>query len=583
MNYQKQLPISHLLFTKRGRINRRTYWLVSIFIWTMFYVLYNALQNGFSESLTWILYPLLYWSLFCTANKRLHDVGMSGYWLWLIVIPVLGPLVLFILLGFRRGVKRENKFGASPNLASDYYVNPDAEAIKHLKTGEKIVNDVSRLNPVLVSKVIQPSSVQEIQEIVRNAETHISIGGGRFSMGGHTASSYGIHLDMRGMNKILSFNSEDKVIKVEAGVRWCDIQKHVDQYNLSVKVMQSYANFTVGGSVSVNCHGRYIGFGSVVMSVRSMDIITPDGELHTVSRNESIALFEAVVGCYGALAIIVAVELELADNEPLERKWKLMKTSDYLSYFKKEVRGNDKVILHNGDLYPPDFSKIRGVSWVKTKKKPTQKTRLITLRAQYPIERYFISSFSKSNFSKWRRQFIVDPILYAKKKVHWRNYEAGYDVAELEPASREYSSYILQEYFVPTNAFEDFSGKMAEIFRRYKVNVINVSIRHAVQNQDSLLSWSNEEVFAFVIWYKQSTNEKAKNAVAIWTRELTDASLNCGGTYYLPYQLHATVEQFHRAYPNAKKLFRLKQQMDPQNKFRNSLWDKYYNPNQNYE
>jgi FAD/FMN-containing dehydrogenase len=167
--------------------------------------------------------------------------------------------------------------------------------------------------------------------------------------------------------------------------------------------------------------------------------------------------------------------------------------------------------------------------------------------------------------------------------VHWRNYEAGYDVAELEPTSREYSSYILQEYFVPTTQFEEFTAKMKEIFQRNKVNVINVSIRHAVKNTDSLLSWSENEVFAYVIWYKQSTNEASKNLVGIWTRELIDAVIQSNGTYYLPYQLHATVEQFHSAYPNAKKLFLLKQKIDPNFKFKNLLWEKYYNPTTNYE
>jgi FAD/FMN-containing dehydrogenase len=508
---------------------------------------------------------------------------MSGYWLWLIVIPVLGPVTLFIILGLKRGMKKENKFGSSPNLASDYYKNPDADPIRHLKTGEKIVNDVSRLNPVLVSRAVVPNSIEEVQQIVRTATTHISVGGGRFSMGGHTASSYGIHIDMRSMNRVLSFSPEKRLIKAEAGIRWCDIQKHIDPFNLSIKVMQSYANFTIGGSVSVNCHGRYIGYGSVSMTVRSLDIVTADGSLLTVSRSEHSELFEAVVGCYNAVAVIVAVELDLAENELLERKWKLMRSHQYVDFFKKSIRANDKITFHNGDLYPPDFSRIRAVSWVKTKKKTTQKARLITLRSQYPLERFFISSFSKSNFSKWRRQFIVDPILYSRKKIHWRNYEAGYDVAELEPASREYSSYILQEYFVPIDGFGDFSAKMAEVFRRYNVNVINVSIRHAIQNRESLLSWSEEEVFAFVIWYKQSTHEKAKNTVGIWTRELTNAALSCGGTYYLPYQLHATEEQFHKAYPRAKELFRLKQRIDPNYKFRNSLWEKYYNPAISYD
>jgi len=85
-------------------------------------------------------------------------------------------------------------------------------------------------------------------------------------------------------------------------------------------------------------------------------------------------------------------------------------------------------------------------------------------------------------------------------------------------------------------------------------------------------------VFAFVIYYKQGTDDPAKQAVGVWTRELTDAALSVGGSYYLPYQVHATEEQFLRAYPRAGEFFALKKRLDPTNKFRNELWNKYYQP-----
>ena len=52
--------------------------------------------------------------------------------------------------------------------------------------------------------------------------------------------------------------------------------------------------------------------------------------------------------------------------------------------------------------------------------------------------------------------------------------------------------------------------------------------------------------------------------------------VSVSGSYYLPYQLYATEDQFRRAYPRADEFFRLKQQLDPSNKFRNQLLDKYY-------
>ena len=253
-----------------------------------------------------------------------------------------------------------------------------------------------------------------------------------------------------------------------------------------------------------------------------------------------------------------------------------MKRESYKDFFFKNIRENKEVIFHNADLYPPSYKNARAVSWIKTNKKPTVKTRLLPLTAAYPIERYFISAFSKSNFGKWRRENIIEPIFYLSKKIHWRNYEAGYDVAELEPKSRKESTYVLQEYFIPVNKFDAFAVCMAEIFQRYHVNVLNISVRHAHKDPGSLLAWAREEVFAFVVWYKQGTGVVAKNTVAIWTRELIEAAISFNGSYYLPYQAHATAVQFHKAYPNAKNLFDLKQKLDPGFKFRNVIWNTYY-------
>ena len=578
MAIKDKLPVSYLLFTNRGRIDKLTYWTASIFIWTSFYILYYLL-NKISYSATWIIYPILFWTLISTATKRLHDINKSGYWLWIVLIPVFGPLMLIYFLGFRKGSIIQNRYGKVPGLAPDYHKNGEAEKIEHLKSEERIINDVTQLNPIIISKVETPNTITELQDIIKNSNKPISIGGGRFSMGGQTASTGSTHIDMRKLNKIICFSAENKTIIVEAGIRWCDIQQFVDEHNLSVKIMQTYANFTVGGSLSVNCHGRYIGLGAVILSVKSLEIILANGDLLNCSPAEMPDLFFACIGCYNAIAVIAKVEFELVENVPVKRVFKTMKTSEYKKYFFEKIRGNKEVVFHNADLYPPKYENARAVSWIKTNEKTTVETRLMPLSESYPVERYFITAFSKSNFGKWRRENIIDPILYLSKKVHWRNYEAGYDIAELEPESRKNSTYVLQEYFIPVDKFHDFTNLMAEIFQRHNVNVLNVSVRHAEKDTGSLLAWAKEEVFAYVIWYKQNTTEMEKNKVGVWTRELIDASISLNGSYYLPYQAHATDKQFHKAYPNAHKLFELKTKLDPTFKFRNVIWDTYFNKN----
>lgn len=234
------------------------------------------------------------------------------------------------------------------------------------------------------------------------------------------------------------------------------------------------------------------------------------------------------------------------------------------------------MVLHNADLYPADYQTAHAISYRRTSDPVTVPDRLRKLDQSYRVERMLSWVISEWPAGRQIRRHMIDPILYRGESVVWRNYEASYDVALLEPASRETSTYVLQEYFVPVDRFETFVDRMRDVLGRYDVNVINVSVRHAIKDPGTLLAWARGDVFAFVLYHKQETDEASRREVGVWTRELIDASLNLGGSYYLPYQLHATEAQFLRAYPRAREFFELKKRLDPANKFRNKLWDKYY-------
>ncbi|WP_395004553.1 FAD-dependent oxidoreductase [Undibacterium sp.] len=447
-----------------------------------------------------------------------------------------------------------------------------------MQNNNLIVNDVTGLNPVSVWAINKPRSVEEVVDAIRRTDGPISVGGGHFSMGGQTASLGTLHLDMRSLNQVVAFFPSQKTIRVQAGIRWCDIQRFIDPHGLAIKIMQTYANFTVGGALSVNCHGRYMGLGSVVLSVNSIKVVLLDGSVQEASASCNSELFYAVIGGYGAVAVIVEAELSLAENVRVKRLARKMSSLDYISHFKSKVRYFQDAVFHNADLYPPHFSKVRSVTWAQTGESVTETRRLQQGGQSYFLNRYFVWAVTETPFGKWRREYLIDPLLYFFRKVHWRNFEAGYDVAELEPASRKHTTYVLQEYFIPVERFDEFVPRLSEILQRHRVNALNVSVRHALTDPGTLLAWARGETFAFVLYYKQRTRDSAINRVAIWTRELIDAAIACGGAYYLPYQPHATSAQFHAAYPQAKELFALKLKLDPAYRLRNVLWDKYYAP-----
>ena len=81
------------------------------------------------------------------------------------------------------------------------------------------VNDVTQLNRISVLSVIPPTSTQEVVSVLTHTDFPVSVGGGHFSMGGQTASPNTVHLDMRQMNRVLRFDPQAGVIRVQAGIR----------------------------------------------------------------------------------------------------------------------------------------------------------------------------------------------------------------------------------------------------------------------------------------------------------------------------------------------------------------------------
>jgi len=558
-----------LLFSPAGRINRTRYWLCLV-------LLFTSLLNGYwmidhipvGRSFLSLLFAVSWLYVFGTVCvKRMRDTRRSPWWLLVVLLPLLGPVLvaLWLLLGWGGPEDR-------PHVENEHFQSGQ---------GETIINDVTRLNPVKVKDVFVPGNAAELSEFLQKDTGPLCIGGGRFSMGGQTSSPDCTLVDMRRMNRILEVNPTEKTVRVEPGARWCDIQRAIDDHDLSIQVMQTYANFTVGGSLSVNCHGRYIGLGPLILSVKSLKLMLADGSEHAASPDENSQFFYGVVGCYGALGIVTEITLQLSDNVPMVRSAVKMERTDYLAFFREQVRQNGEAIFHNADLYPPHYGRLLAVTWSRTDQPHARSQRLQTAKNTYPIHRYFYWAVTETPLGKWRREHLFDPAFYRKALIYWRNFEAGYCVGELEPDSRKSKTYVLQEYFVPIARFDEFADKMRDILNRNKANVVNVSVRHAFADPGSLLAWAPEEVFAFVLYYKQGTSAAAREQVGKWTQELMEASLQCGGRFYLPYQPWASQDQFQRAYPRAGELFELKRQYDPNYRFRNSLWDKYYPRSQN--
>jgi uncharacterized membrane protein YhaH (DUF805 family) len=122
-------PVSILVYFRRlttfqGRINRLQYfygWLLKIaliFAVGMLIILIDSASSNSDLSLIVSLPPcfLVIWINLSLQARRLHDLGYSGWWLLLLLVPFLNYLVGFIVsifCFFQPGLRVPNKYGKS--------------------------------------------------------------------------------------------------------------------------------------------------------------------------------------------------------------------------------------------------------------------------------------------------------------------------------------------------------------------------------------------------------------------------------------------------------------------------------------
>jgi len=436
------------------------------------------------------------------------------------------------------------------------------------------ITDVSKLNSVQVASIFTPRSVTQLQNELPTLKKPISIAGARCSQGLHIAIKNGTMIDLKNINRVIGFNKAKKTITVEAGIIWKDVQTYIDRHNLSLAAIQSYNDFSVGGSLSVNVHGRDVHHGSLVTMVESIDLLSASGNIIHATRSKNSDIFYGAIGGYGVLGIIVRVTLHLVENSVLERKVDRIPLANYPEHFFKQVKNNPRIQLHNANIFLADFDTVASVSWCETDQPLTIKDRLQKQGAFYPVNmlrELFVrrSKIGKSIHEQIKWNNFEQPC------VAWRNYEMSYTINTLEPLTRFITTSILQEYFIPIEQFDAFIQKLKNIIKKYGINMMNISIRHLPADEGTILPYAPQESFAFVCYMNVFNTNACQKKAKIWTQKLIDAALSCNGTYYLPYQPWATIDQFARAYPGYKTVLAYKKRYDPACIFNNSFLDRY--------
>lgn len=106
------------LFSLRGRINRKPFWVFNIIIFAGVVLL--SMFTGVSHDINEMSKPQMmfmiwiFWPSIAVQAKRWHDVDKSALWVFINFIPFIGPLWALFQNGFIPGTPGPNRFGPDP-------------------------------------------------------------------------------------------------------------------------------------------------------------------------------------------------------------------------------------------------------------------------------------------------------------------------------------------------------------------------------------------------------------------------------------------------------------------------------------
>jgi FAD/FMN-containing dehydrogenase len=153
---------------------------------------------------------------------------------------------------------------------------------------------------------------------IGDASHLLPFGNGR-SYGDVCLNGSGKLINCRGLNRLISFDSDSGVLRCESGVLLSEILQIIVPKGWFLAVTPGTQFVTVGGAIANDVHGKnHHRAGTFGCHLRAFELLRSDGSRLICSPNENADFFRATIGGLGLTGVITWAEIQLKPiNSPL--------------------------------------------------------------------------------------------------------------------------------------------------------------------------------------------------------------------------------------------------------------------------
>jgi FAD/FMN-containing dehydrogenase len=444
----------------------------------------------------------------------------------------------------------------------------------------------------------EPRSVEELAFALSQAQSEgltVAFRGAGRSYGDAAINTGGMVIDATKLDRLLDWNPATGVLEAEAGLTIEGLWRRTIEDGYWPAVVPGTMRPTLGGCVAMNIHGknnfRAGPFGDHVLE---LDLLTPGGELMTLSRSRHPELFHAAIGGLGMLGAVTRVKLKLKKVASGNLRVESISAKNFdgmFDVFEQRIADADYLVgwvdcfargksagrgqvhaayyLHEGE--DPN---VEGSFHVERQGLPgtimgipkSQLWRAMRLFAYPPLWKMVNTAKYHSSWREHGKSYLQSHVAFAFLLDYVPNWRLAYGPG----------GFIQYQVFVPHATAREALKDVVELCHRAKMpSFLGVFKRH--RPDDFLLThaldgWSLAMDFPVT----------ARNRNRLWalTERLTERVLAAGGKFYFAKDSVLRAGDVEQAYGRARidKFLALKQRTDPTGVLTSDLWTRALAP-----
>jgi alditol oxidase len=398
----------------------------------------------------------------------------------------------------------------------------------------------------------QPETVEQIQNLVSRSNKLKALGT-RHSFN-DIADSPGDLISIQHLNQILALDRERRTVTVQAGIRYGQLARWLHGEGYALHNLASLPHISVAGACATATHGSGDRLGNLATAVSALEIVTAEGEVVVLSREQDRERLEGAVVGLGGLGVVTKLTLDISPTFE-------MRQDVYENLPLAELED------HFDELFSIAYSVSLFTDWQKATFNQVWLKRQIPDRVSLELEPELfgatlatshlhpIASLSAENCTG--QMGIYGP--WYERLPHFR--------MDFTPSSGE---ELQSEYLVPRqHAFAAL--RVIDQLREYVAPLLQISEVRTIAADNLWMSPCYKQACVSIHFTWKKDWSRVKNVLPLIEDQLAafDARPHWGKLFTM---LPARVQSLYKKLPDFQGLLQF---YDPHAKFRNVFLDKY--------